>query len=104
MTGSKSTGTTPSERILSQLCEKTFLNFWSYPNIFRDQGNTARGGQGKEICDLLVVFGRDVIIFSDKDCAMPDSGNSGLDWSRWYDRAVAKSAKQIFGAERWLRQ
>jgi hypothetical protein len=52
-------GTTASERHLAQLAERTFLSLWSYPNIHRSQDN-------KEVCDLLVVFDHDVIIFSDK--------------------------------------
>jgi hypothetical protein len=53
---------------------------------------------------LLVVFGTDILIFSDKDCEFPDSADAELAWSRWYRRAVLKSAEQIWGAERWLRE
>ncbi len=59
--------------------------------------------EGKELCDLLVVFGNDVIIFSDKVCAFPNTGDIELDWNRWYKRAVLQSAKQAWGAERWIR-
>ena len=62
-----------------------------------------KGSQGKEICDLLVVFENYIIIFSDKYCRFPSSGDLELDWSRWFKRAVWKSANQIWGAERWLR-
>ena len=82
----RSRGTTPAERYLSRLCEQTFLSLWSYPGIYRDQGNT-RGGDGKEVCDLLVVFGNDIVIFSDKDCSFPSSGDIRMDWSRWFRRA-----------------
>lgn len=99
----KSTGSTPSEQYLAGLCENTFLKLWSYPNVFRDQGRK-NGGDGKELCDLLIVCGDDVIIFSDKSCEMTDSGNSNLDWSRWYRKAIDKSADQVFGAERWIRK
>ena len=94
----KSRGTTPTEKYLAQLCERAFLRFWSYPNLYRDRG------EGKEICDVLVVFGRDIVIFSDKSCAYPDSGDEVKDWTRWFRRSVWKSAQQIFGAERWIRQ
>ena len=97
----KSEGTTASERYLAQLCENSFLKLWSYPNLYRDQ--SAPGGQGKELCDLLVVFGDDVIIFSDKNCEFPDTGDILRDWCRWYKRAIKKSAVQVFGAERWIR-
>lgn len=94
-------GTTRSERILARLADKTFLDLWSYPNTFndRDMGK----GQGKELCDLLVVCGRDVLIFSDKAIEWPKAANLGLAWSRWYKRAIAHSVTQIRGAERWLR-
>ena len=94
-------GITASERYLKKLCDRTFLSLWSYPNVYRDQGGK---GDGKEVCDLLVVFENHVIIFSDKDCAFPDSGDLTKDWSRWFKRAVKKSADQVWGAERWIRQ
>ena len=61
------------------------------------------GQDGKEICDLLVVFENNIIIFSDKHCEFPNSGNLDLDWPRWYRRAIEKSARQLWGAERWIR-
>lgn len=75
------------------------MSLWSYPGICRDQGV----GGGKEVCDLLVVFEDHVIIFSDKLCVFPASGELRLDWRRWYDRAIAHSSKQLKGAERWIR-
>jgi hypothetical protein len=96
------TGLTPSEQYLGKLCRRSFLRLWSYQNVFTDRGVTPKNRQGKELCDLLVVFENDIIIFSDKSCAMPDTGNVWVDWSRWYRRAIAKSADQIYGAERWL--
>jgi hypothetical protein len=49
----RGTGGTPSERILADLGDQTFLDLWSYPNLFIDKkkNNT---GDGKELCDLLV--------------------------------------------------
>ncbi len=52
---------------------------------------------------MLVVFGDDVLIFSDKSCAFPDTGDVKLNWSRWYRKAIADSARQAWGAERWIR-
>jgi hypothetical protein len=80
----------------------SFLRLWSWPSLFRDQ-RSGGGTAGKEICDLLVVFGRHLFIFSDKYCAFPDTGDIALDWCRWYKRAIKKSADQVWGAERWLR-
>ena len=76
---------------------------WSYPGVFRDQGKI-RGGDGKEVCDLLVVFEENIIIFSDKSCAFPDSGDQQVDWSRWFRRTILASAAQAWGAERWISQ
>jgi len=98
----KSKGTTDSEKYLSRLCQNTFLSMWSYPNIFRDQGKNTLKREGKEICDLFVVFENHIIIFSDKECSFPISRNIEDAWSRWYRKVVKKSAKQIWGAERWI--
>ncbi|MEK7995527.1 MAG: SEC-C domain-containing protein [Planctomycetota bacterium] len=96
-------GATPAERYLQGLCERSFLSLWSYPSLFRDQRAGAKG-DGKELCDLLVVFGDDILIFSDKSCAFPATGDTRLDWSRWFRKAIMKSAEQAWGAERWLRE
>ena len=98
----QSKGTTDTEKYLSRLCQNSFLSMWSFPNIYRDQGNSSNKGDGKEVCDLLVIFDNHVIIFSDKACSFPSSENIEVDWSRWYRKAVKKSADQIWGAERWL--
>jgi hypothetical protein len=98
----KADGNTASEKYLAHLCEKTFLSLWSYPSVYRDQ-RAGRPTEGKEICDLLVVFEGDVIVFSDKQCAYPESPNAMQNWSRWFRRAVRSGAEQVWGAERWLR-
>jgi hypothetical protein len=103
----KSHGSTDAEIYLSSLCNNTFLSLWSYPNLFRDQGRTTSSrvegkGDGKELCDLLVVFENHVLIFSDKKCAFSNKGDIQIDWSRWYKKAVRDAAKQIWGAERWI--
>jgi hypothetical protein len=104
---SKSQGSNNSEIYLSRLCNDTFLSLWSYPNLFRDQGRTISSradskGDGKELCDLLVVFDNHVIIFSDKKCAFSNNGDIQIDWIRWYKKAVRSAADQIWGAERWI--
>ena len=96
-------GVTESERYLAQLADRTFLNLWSYPNTFIDK-KVRNKGDGKELCDLLVVCGDDVIIFSDKSCGWPEHTDINVSWARWYRRAVEKSVEQIRGAERWLSQ
>jgi hypothetical protein len=102
-TGYRSEGVTVSEKYLKHLCEHTFLRLWSYPGIYRDQSSGGGANDGKEVCDLLVVFGKHIIIFSDKNCEFPDTGELDLDWMRWVKRAVLKSANQLYGAERWIK-
>jgi hypothetical protein len=99
----KATGLTPSERYLETLCANSFLSLWSYPALFRKQKAHA-SGDGKELCDLLVVFGDHVLIFSDKNCAFPNSGDVEIDWRRWHKKAILNSAAQAWGAERWLKE
>tara|TARA_R110002020_G_scaffold10801_22_gene41100 strand:- start:21570 stop:23159 length:1590 start_codon:yes stop_codon:yes gene_type:complete len=96
-------GVTESERYLAALAEKTFLRLWSYPNVFVDKrdGKNQKNRQGKELADLLIVCGDDVLIFSDKSIAWPNSELS-LAWSRWYRRAVEHSVDQLAGAARWV--
>ena len=95
----RSEGVTSSERYLQRLCERTFLRLWSYAGVYRDQGRSGGKGDGREVCDLLVVFGDHILLFSDKFCAYTDTGDPGVDWSRWYKKAVRKSADQLWGAE-----
>ncbi|MXZ50556.1 MAG: hypothetical protein F4073_07515 [Rhodobacteraceae bacterium] len=89
----KSEGITPSERHLARLADKSFLKLWAYPNPCR--------GPGKELCDLLVVCGPYVIIFSEKTIAWPKGGIDTA-WSKWAKRAIRDSEKQARGAERWI--
>jgi hypothetical protein len=96
-------GITPTERYLNRLARRSFLSLWSYAGLYRDQGTGERGGEGAELCDLLVVFEKHILIFSDKDCEFPDIPDLEIAWRRWYKRAILKSAQQIWGAERWIR-
>ena len=98
----KLNGITASESFLQDLCGNTFLSLWSYPRVYRDQGKQAQG-DGKELCDLLVVFGDHIIIFSDKNCNFPIEKGEDVAWKRWFKRAIENSAKQAWGAERWIR-
>lgn len=100
----KSLGTTPTEQSLAALCEKSFLKLWSYPNLYRDQKWNGGTGKGKEVADLIVASGTKAIIFSDKLCSYPDSGNYSQDWKRWYKRTVHKGTDQVLGAERWIKK
>lgn len=99
----RGTGSTESERYLATLADRTFLNLWSYPNPYNDR-SAGPNKDGKELCDLLVVCGDDVIVFSDKAIRWPDGDDTDLAWSRWYKRAIEHSVKQLRGAERWIKQ
>lgn len=96
-------GYTDTERLLTQLARRSFLSLWSYSNIYRDQKASRSSKEGKEVCDLLVVFGKDIIIFSDKYCNVPQASDVDVAWARWFKRAILASAKQVWGAERWIR-
>jgi len=101
MTGSE--GTTPSERYLSKICKRAFLSLWSYSNLYRDQ-LADKTGDGKELADLIVVFGNDIIVFSDKDIAFEcASDDIAVTWMRWLRRAITGGMRQLLGARRWLR-
>lgn len=97
-------GTTDSERTLARLARKAFLSLWSYPNVYSDEGKKGGKGDGKELVDLLVVFGTDVLLFSDKHCAFQSDVDIKVAWPRWYKRAIEKSARQLAGAENFLRR
>lgn len=96
----RAAGSTLTERRLARLADRTFLNLWSYPNPFRDEGKVG-DGDGKELCDLLVVCDPHVIIFSEKNIAWTDAPIE-VAWRRWFRRAVSGAASQLQGAERWI--
>ena len=86
---------TDSEKYVLTLCESSFLNLWCFPNPI--------GKKKKELCDILVVCGTHVLIFSVKEIEINPTGNFELDNSRWLKRAVDDSIKQIYGAERIIK-
>ena len=96
-------GTTASERYLTKLARTAFLSLWSHSNVHTDEGRSAGKGDGKELCDLLVVFGDHVLLFSDKECEFKAHAEIKIAWSRWYRRAIEKSVRQLLGAESFLR-
>jgi hypothetical protein len=94
--GSQSMGYTPTERNLALLTTQTFFSLWCYPNLYKEPG--------KELCDLVIFFGDDVVLFSDKNIAYPEHADPNVAWVRWYRRAVLASADQLFGAESSIRR
>lgn len=83
-----------SEHYLLELAERSFLKLWAVGNPFRKPG--------KEISDLVVAFGDDVVIFSDKACEFDSAAEPGLAWSRWRRAAIEESINQLKGAIRRL--
>jgi len=97
------TGFTRDEKVLAAFGNASFLHMWTWPNLFRDQGKTSHSSDGKEICDLTVIFGNTVILFSDKRIKFNSGKPLEVAWSRWARRAVSDSLKQLRGAERWIK-
>lgn len=97
-------GFTKEEQYLNALGSRSFLQFWSWPNLFRDQGDVTKHGDGKEICDLIVVFDKDIILFSDKKIKFNLDKDVEIAWARWARKAIGESAKQLDGARRWLQK
>lgn len=92
----RSHGVNRSEQILASLCDRAFLPLWCYPNLYRQKA--------KELVDVLVVFGDDVILFSDKAHQFPNSGDILVDWGRWKRKSIDHSVRQLQRAEQWLRK
>lgn len=92
----KSEGVTPTERLLANLCERSFLKLWSYPNPFKDDRD--------ELCDLLAVFENHVFIFFDREnLALCKENNDPLvNWNRWKSRVIDAQTRTAHGAERYI--
>lgn len=95
-------GVNESERLLMRLCRKSFLSLWAHANLHTDQDMRDGKGSAKEFADVMVVFGDDIVIFSDKHITYQSEGDTQVAWKRWYKRAVVSSAKQLHGAKNWL--
>lgn len=87
-------GLTPTEQTLKHFGERSFLRFWSHANPLATPS--------QELCDVLVVCGDYVIVFSDKSIDFQFHKDEQIAWRRWYREAVAKSAWQLNGAVRHL--
>ena len=86
---------TPSEKYVASLCRKSFLPFWNFPNPV--------GKKNKELCDVLVVCGNYILIISVKNIQVSSHTDENIQYDRWVKKAVEDSAKQIYGAERFLK-
>jgi hypothetical protein len=56
----------------------------------------------QELCDLLVICGDYVIMFSDKSSDFQFDEDEQIAWRRWYRRAITKSVRQLGGVVRHL--
>ncbi|HDL8724096.1 TPA: hypothetical protein PXS78_001112, partial [Yersinia enterocolitica] len=90
----KETGSNSSEEKLASYADDAFLGLWAYPNVYSDEG-LSKNKTGVEVCDLLVVFNNNVIIFSDKNCTFNHDIDVGVAWSRWFKKSVIASSKQL---------
>lgn len=92
----KSPGVTPTERLLADLCEQSFLKLWSYPNPFKDDR--------KELCDLLAVFENHVFIFFDRESRHLDNSDKDpmVNWERWKRVAIDDQLRTAHGAEGYV--
>lgn len=81
-----------SEAYLKELADRTFLKLWALPNTFYKPG--------VEMTDLVVPFGDDIIIISDKASAFDSAAPVKVAWGRWSKKALEKSRQQLQGALR----
>ena len=93
----KSEGVTPTERLLADLCDRSFLKLWSYPNPFKDDRD--------ELCDLLAVFENHVFIFFDREnlSFSKDNNDPLVNWNRWKKKVIDAQTRTAHGAERYIR-
>lgn len=92
----KSEGVTPTERLLADLCDRSFLKLWSYPNPFKEDKD--------ELCDLLAVFENHVFIFFDREnlAFSKDSNDPLINWNRWKRKVIDDQARTAHGAGRYI--
>jgi hypothetical protein len=95
---SKSQGQTPTEGLLSRLCDKTFLKLWSYANPFKSDG--------KELCDLIAVFENHVFLFFDRESRTFDTSSKNIStiWERWKKTAIERQINTADGASRYVQR
>ena len=84
----------PAELFVAHHCEGSFLSLWGMSNPV---GKHA----GKELCDYVVVCEPDVIIMSVKDIGLAQEP-SREEAERWRRKAIEESAKQVYGAVRFI--
>jgi len=93
----KSEGVTPTEKILADLCDRSFLKLWSYPNPIKEDKD--------EFFDLLAVFENHVFIFFDREnqAFSKDSTDPLINWKRWKKKVIDAQIRTAHGAERYIK-
>lgn len=93
----KSKGSTPTERLLADLCERSFLKLWSYPNPVKDDGD--------ELCDLLAVFENQVFIFFDRESRQLDKLDKDplVNRKRWKRKVIDDQIRTAHGGESYIK-
>ena len=94
----KSKGITSTEKLLSDLCERTFLKLWSWPNLCQQDGN--------ELCDLIAVFDDHVFVFFDRESSVIQDAEKDISvtWPRWKKQVIDKQIKTAKGAEGYIKK
>jgi hypothetical protein len=92
----KSKGLSSTEKVLAELCEKTFLKLWSYPNLYKSDG--------KEVCDLLAIFENHVFLFFDRESKKFEDPEQDilLQWKRWQKEVIQKQITTAAGAKKYI--
>jgi SEC-C motif len=94
----KSAGQNRTEKLLSKLCDETFLKLWSYPNPVKSDG--------KELCDLIAIFENHIFIFFDRESRKFDEkvDDFRVQWKRWEKEVIQKQITTMRGAERYIKE
>lgn len=94
----KSEGVTPTEKLLANYCDNTFLKLWSYPNPYNENRD--------ELCDLLAVFENHIFIFFDREnLTLEDkSKDPEVTWNRWKKKVVDAQVRTANGAEIYIKR
>lgn len=96
-------GVNRHERSLHKICQQSFLKLWARTNVYSDEKHRNGTGPQKEVSDGLVVFGKHVLVISDKYSAFQHHSPEEIAWRRWYTKTVKKASEDLLGALRWLR-
>jgi hypothetical protein len=93
----KPEGFTETEKLLSKICENTFLNMWSFANPFNDHN--------KEFCDVIAIFENHMFIFFDRNKTLEFDAEQDfkVKWDRWVRHVIEAQIKTCHGAERYIK-